>query len=743
MKSSLIEDNRSVAKALLFELIERIARYHLHLEEIQERFYSSNSFGNNSETKESHLLVPYYDCLKKILKCSLLLSAPLFKDDSPPVDISNTILDKTQELVYLVHQLHLKLGFLPRPPEPPELKRFGRILSKHSMNLAQEISIYVDEKVSEETYAVDPLAEFKEDVINVKIDEINNMLHQSKGEICIERFKSEPENAGFHVTIPRIDASNSCRWPTLVHELAHKVGDNKFFNAGDIKQDFQRILDEAGIDIPDTSNIDINTESWLKECWCDLLGAIVMGPSFWFSQASAFIFSNNVEQFGKISPTHPPALFRLLLIVNVLRHRFKDALFQDCEQSMNLFRKIFDHFDKKSSDGFSKNNEIRQIFNLFKTFFVDHFFIKKNGELSLKYAPLNNHVDSLIKYSSKIKEPVIKKMFSMLAAGVPIPSYREDVDDDFKERPSHVQEVLFAAWLYRNNKFKALILDNYIDLLKERELPESDLWDKFCETSVKEFKQFNYSVLRSIQVGEWFDFLEGEHMPINHLAERVRTEKKNKKDEVHQGVLADYEIFNLLISDEIMIIPLMNLSKQLGSTSLDIRLGTSFQIYYPNQVGIIDLTVADSIKNANRYSNFVDLDFKGSIPLAPGQFILAHSMEYIKLPRNISAELDGRSSFARLGIEIHMTAGFIDPGFQGVLTYEIFNAGPNPIKLYPGLRIGQLRFFYGKTPCKSYDENPTAKYRGLLQHHNSLQSNDYEIELFSRNLGEALNNKTN
>lgn len=175
----------------------------------------------------------------------------------------------------------------------------------------------------------------------------------------------------------------------------------------------------------------------------------------------------------------------------------------------------------------------------------------------------------------------------------------------------------------------------------------------------------------------------------------------------------------------------MNLSKQLGSTSLDIRLGTSFQYFYSNQIGIIDLTDSKSIKNANVFSNLIDLDYMESITLAPRQFILGHSMEYIKLPENISAEVEGRSSFARLGIEVHMTASLIDPGFQGVLTFEIFNAGPNPIKLYPGLRIGQLRFFYGNAPRKPYNKNPTAKYRGLLQHQNSLQSDDYEVALFS------------
>ena len=708
------------------------------------------------------MLDPYNECLIKILRCSLSLSTPLFNGGtSHEGERCDSLINEIQELIHLINQLHRKLGFLPRPPEPPELRRFGRILAKHSMKLSKseksEISIYVDENIAEETLYVDPLAEFKDKVINIKVNEINKII----GENTIDKCSNELETAGFHVTIPRIDASNSCRWPTLVHELAHKILKSEPFKDYSIEDDFNKFIDtvrsEVSLDINSNPKIDI--KKWLEECWCDLLGAIVMGPAFWFSQASVFIFGGKSEDFGKIGPTHPPHLFRLLLITNILRHRFKDAFFQNCEISLDLYRKLFDYFDIKCDDGFLKKSDIRYIFDLFKAYFIDNFFTKNDdGSLSLANPSLNEHIASLIKYTSDIKAEVIDSMVLKLEEGAPVPSYRTYKNDSFQERPSHVQEVLFAAWLYRNNKFKDSILKEYDEILKEVLSDDSRLWDKFRKTIVKKFRGFNFSVLRSIQVGEWFDLLGGKQEAIDYLKKKcsstkevttaqeeetveqsggeaqedlLNTSEKADEGESHGTVLADYEIYELLKSEDLLIIPLMNLKEQLGSTSLDIRLGTSFQVFYPNQVGIIDLTDSDSIKNANRFSNLIDLDFMEPITLAPGQFVLGHSMEYIKLPRNISAEVEGRSSFARLGIEVHMTASLVDPGFQGVLTYEIFNAGPNPIKLYPGLRIGQLRFFSGNPPSEPYDRNPTAKYKGLLQHHNSLQSNDYEVELFS------------
>jgi dCTP deaminase len=726
------EDKNNIAKTLLFELIERISRFHLHLEEIRERFYPSNSFRNHPGNTKFHLLDPYNECLIKILHCSLSLSTPLFNGGtSHEGERCDSLINEIQELIHLINQLHRKLGFLPRPPEPPELRRFGRILAKHSMKLSKseksEISIYVDENIAEETLYVDPLAEFKEKEINIKINEINKII----GENTIDKCRNELETAGFHVTIPRIDASNSCRWPTLVHELAHKILKSEPFKDYSIEDDFNKFINtvcsEVSLDINANPKIDI--KKWLEECWCDLLGAIVMGPAFWFSQASVFIFAGKSEDFGKIVPTHPPHLFRLLLITNILRHRFKDAFFQNCEISLNLYRKLFDYFDINCDDGFLNKPDVRYIFDLFKTYFIDHFFTKNDdGSLSLANPSLNEHIASLIKYTSDIKAEVIDSMVLKLEEGAPVPSYRTYENDSFQERPSHVQEVLFAAWLYRNNKFKDSILKEYDEILKEELSDDSKLWDKFRKTIVKNFRGFNFSVLRSIQVGEWFDLLGGKQEAIDYLKKKC----SSAEEERHGTVLADYEIYELLKSEDLLIIPLMNLKEQLGSTSLDIRLGTSFQVFYPNQVGIIDLTDSDSIKNANRFSNLIDLDFMEPITLAPGQFVLGHSMEYIKLPRNISAEVEGRSSFARLGIEVHMTASLVDPGFQGVLTYEIFNAGPNPIQLYPGLRIGQLRFFFGNPPRKPYNKNPTAKYKGLLQHHHSLQSNDYEVELYAR-----------
>ena len=80
--------------------------------------------------------------------------------------------------------------------------------------------------------------------------------------------------------------------------------------------------------------------------------------------------------------------------------------------------------------------------------------------------------------------------------------------------------------------------------------------------------------------------------------------------------------------------------------------------------------------------------------LHPGAFLLASTLEFIRLPRDIAGRLEGRSSLGRLGLQVHATAGFVDPGFEGTLTFELINSGKLPIRVFPGMRLGQICFFH-------------------------------------------------
>lgn len=100
--------------------------------------------------------------------------------------------------------------------------------------------------------------------------------------------------------------------------------------------------------------------------------------------------------------------------------------------------------------------------------------------------------------------------------------------------------------------------------------------------------------------------------------------------------------------------------------------------------------------------------------LFPGEFVLGSTEEIITLPATIAGRLEGRSSLGRLGLLVHSTAGFIDPGFTGTITLELSNATPLPIRLWPGMRIGQLCLMRLTSPAeRPYgDVRNGSKYQG-------------------------------
>lgn len=160
-------------------------------------------------------------------------------------------------------------------------------------------------------------------------------------------------------------------------------------------------------------------------------------------------------------------------------------------------------------------------------------------------------------------------------------------------------------------------------------------------------------------------------------------------------ILSDGEIRELLSNNSLKIFPLED--KQIQPASVDITLGNTFSLLEDVTSGIIDPTKSISYKTFNT-SRFL---------LLPGQFVLATTCEYIKLPDNLTAFVEGRSSWGRLGLFIQ-NAGWVDPGFEGEITLELYNANRCAIELTEGLRIGQLVF-------ARMEQNAINPYRGKYQ----------------------------
>jgi dCTP deaminase len=130
-------------------------------------------------------------------------------------------------------------------------------------------------------------------------------------------------------------------------------------------------------------------------------------------------------------------------------------------------------------------------------------------------------------------------------------------------------------------------------------------------------------------------------------------------------------------------------------SSVDVRLDRYFRVFENHRYPHIDPAVEQP-----DLTRLVEPDGDEPFILHPGEFVLASSYEAVRLPDDIAARLEGKSSLGRLGLLTHSTAGFIDPGFNGHVTLELSNVATLPIKLWPGMKIGQMCFFRLSSPAE-------------------------------------------
>ena len=128
---------------------------------------------------------------------------------------------------------------------------------------------------------------------------------------------------------------------------------------------------------------------------------------------------------------------------------------------------------------------------------------------------------------------------------------------------------------------------------------------------------------------------------------------------------------------------------------VDLHLDRTFRVFRNNRYAYIDPRSPQP-----DLTELLTVDGEESFILHPTEFVLAQTLEWIELPDDLVARLEGRSSLGRLGLLIHSTAGYVDPGWKGNLTLELSNVANLPIALYFGMRIGQISFFKMSSPVE-------------------------------------------
>ncbi|HEX8100341.1 MAG TPA: dCTP deaminase [Actinomycetota bacterium] len=151
-------------------------------------------------------------------------------------------------------------------------------------------------------------------------------------------------------------------------------------------------------------------------------------------------------------------------------------------------------------------------------------------------------------------------------------------------------------------------------------------------------------------------------------------------------ILSDRSIREEVSSGRIQIDPFDDACVQ--PSSVDLHVDRTFRTFHNARYPYIDVK-----KEMPELTELVEVDDGVPFILHPGEFVLGSTLERVRLPDDLVARLEGKSSLGRLGLLIHSTAGYVDPGWDGYLTLELSNVANLPITIYPGMKIGQISFF--------------------------------------------------
>jgi dCTP deaminase len=172
-------------------------------------------------------------------------------------------------------------------------------------------------------------------------------------------------------------------------------------------------------------------------------------------------------------------------------------------------------------------------------------------------------------------------------------------------------------------------------------------------------------------------------------------------------ILSDRTIREEITSGRIVIEPFDEACVQ--PSSVDLHVDSEFRVFANSRYPFIDVR-----KEMPDLTELVEVAADEAFILHPGEFVLGSTLERVAIPDDMVARLEGKSSLGRLGLLIHSTAGYVDPGWDGYLTLELSNVANLPITIYPGMKIGQISFFRLSTAAEvPYGSKQTKnKYQG-------------------------------
>ncbi len=348
-------------------------------------------------------------------------------------------------------------------------------------------------------------------------------------------------------------------------------------------------------------------------------------------------------------------------------------------------------------------------------------FLKKKG---FKHYSVREYLNKiLIKEQKKLtRENLVNLANKLRTENSPSYIVEKLFEQGFKKNKNIVIESLRNLGeieaLRRKKNFKLISIDanpriRYTRIKKRNSTTDKIPYEKFLEQELKELNSNNsneQNLFASMQIADYKirnnNSKKELEKTLNKILKNIKYKKpkERKEKKFSAGILSDIQIKEKRKEGKLSITPFdINC---LQPASYDLHLDNQFKIFKQHEAEIIDTK-----KPVKEIMKDVTINSEESFILHPGSFALALIKETTGVDNKHVGRLEGKSSLARLGLIIHTTAGFLDPGNSLQLTLELFNASPLPIKLYPGMKIAQIAFEELQQECeKPYGKNHGSSY---------------------------------
>jgi dCTP deaminase len=512
--------------------------------------------------------------------------------------------------------------------------------------------------------------------------------------------------------MPYVEFRNPLMWVNLTHEMGHAL------QAGATSAPLFRDA------TPDEAK---TVKNWASEFFADRVALNVAGSAYLSAFISWYV-TRYPNQLTEPSKSHPAPTDRLMAMRNYLEA--KELLGPGATFILRVFQQLSENLPQGKSPQPSlprgmvvgdlatwADSQVEAFPNLM-TF--------GNSERTASEGILESLRDNLVA-PSRIPMPTevggasrfasVRQQLETEAFDTPERLY--EAASQLQEEPNHACEITSAAWEYALTDS----LDQFKSIFSRNDLKDGDKWTKYEEYVVAYQRRLRKSIehakVHSLWQGDPSDQPHRAHIerPADSAsspsgAPRLRTPRNEP------ALLTEKQILSRLIrrdKSRIVVTPILDIRNQIQPSSLDLRLGTEFAVVRSPRIRCLDILQGDE-KAAEadivRYLERFHISPEEEFVLHPHDFALGCTLEYIRLPFDIAARLEGKSTWGRLGLQIHSTAGFVDPGFEGALTFELQNVGRVPIPLYPAMRVAQICFYEVEESSISYMKKALTSYGG-------------------------------